>query len=167
MNSKITSLTAAIILALGIAVSATMTGCKRNSAPSQETLDAIAALRKIQAGTQVGINYQEYGKLLIEAKAKVNDATRSLPEGELKTQITGAMDSYADAATVWGVKIKDRDLYADSEPGKTLIAKYGLAVEKPSYGDPRADSDKALQVVWLSADIYLIRIETLLKQTGK
>jgi hypothetical protein len=165
MRKKITFLTAAIILALGMAVSATMTACKKN-APSPETLDATAALRKLQAGTQVGINYQEYGKLLIEAKAKVNDATRSLPEGELKTQITGAMDSYADAATVWGVKIKDRDLFPDSEPGKTLITKYGLAVEKPSWGgDPRADSDKALQVVWLRADIYLNQIDILLKQT--
>jgi hypothetical protein len=67
-------------------------------APTKETTEAIGALKKIQAGTQVGINYQEYGRLLIEAKAKVNDALPSLAEGKLKEELSGAMDAYADAA---------------------------------------------------------------------
>ena len=101
-------------------VCAVLCACGANR-PTKETTEAIAALKKIQAGTQVGINYQEYGRLLIQAKAKVNDAAQSLPEGGLKTEITGAMDSYADASTIWGIKIKIQNLRADSEPGKTLM----------------------------------------------
>jgi hypothetical protein len=29
---------------------------------TKETAEAVSALKKIQAGTQVGINYQEYGR---------------------------------------------------------------------------------------------------------
>lgn len=75
--------------------------------------------RSYRAATQVGVNYQTYGQLLIEAKAKVNEAVKSLPDGELKTEMSRAMDSYADAATVWGRKIEGHNLYGDnSEPDK-------------------------------------------------
>ncbi len=74
-------------------------------APTKETTEAVAALQKLQAATQVGVNYQTYGQLLIEAKAKVNEAVKSLPDGELKTEMSGAMDSYADAATVWASRL--------------------------------------------------------------
>ena len=90
--------TAATIFTLSIAVIPLLLSCTKP--PSKETTEAVAALQKFQAATQVGVNYQTYGQLLIEAKAKVNDAMKSLPDGELKTEISGAMDSYADADTV-------------------------------------------------------------------
>lgn len=93
ISLKIKSLTVAIILISVSALSVFLVSCAK--APTKETTDAVAALQKLQAATQVGVNYQTYGQLLIEAKAKVNDAVKSLPEGELKTEISGAMDSYA------------------------------------------------------------------------
>ena len=99
---KIKSLTLPIILISLIAVSMFLFSCAK--APTKETTEAVAALQKLQAATQVGVNYQTYGQLLIEAKAKVNEAVKSLPDGELKTEMSEAMDSYADAATVLGQK---------------------------------------------------------------
>lgn len=152
--------TLAVAVACGLVASCTQK-------PAKETLDAVAALRKIQAGTQVGINYQEYGRLLVEAKAKVNDAMRSLPEGDLKVQITGAMTSYADASTVWAIKIDQHLFYGDSEQNKTLIARYAIPL-KPEYGlKPHAYPSDVMQLIWLRADIHLNQIDILLKQSGK
>jgi hypothetical protein len=150
-----------------IAISIFFVSCAKP--PSKETTEAIAALQKLQAATQVGVNYQTYGQLLIDAKAKVNDSVKSLPDGELKTEISGAMDSYADAATVWGRKIEGHSLYGDnSEPDKTLIAKYSIPVETSKYsGISSADPTKAMQIIWLRADIHLKQIDSILRPSGK
>lgn len=164
---KIKSLTLPIILISLMTVSMFLFSCAK--APTKETTEAVAALQKLQAATQVGVNYQTYGQLLIEAKAKVNDAMKSLPEGELKTEMSGAMDSYADASTVWGIKIDRHNLYGDnSEPDKTLIAKYSIPVEPAKYGSPpSADPTKAMQIIWLRADIHLKQIDTIVRPSGK
>lgn len=163
---KIRIFTAPIILISLIAVSIFLFACAK--APTKETTEAVAALQKLQAATQVGVNYQNYGQLLIEAKAKVNEAMKSLPDGELKSEMSGAMDSYADAATVWGIKIERRSLYGDnSEPDKTIIAKYSIPVEASKYGGPpSADPTKAMQIIWLRADTHLKQLDTILRPAG-
>jgi len=154
-----------IILILIITISSFFVSCTKP--PTKETTDAVAALQKLQAATQVGVNYQTYGQLLIDAKAKVNDAMKSLPDGELKTEINGAMDSYADAATVWGRKIEGHSLYGDnSEPDKTLIAKYSIPLDDHTYGKT-ADPSKAMQIIWLRADIHLKQIDSILRPSSK
>jgi hypothetical protein len=67
--------------------------------------EAVKSLRKIAAATEVGVNYQTYGNMLIETKAVVNDAKEVLPEGELKKEIVAAMDSYQIALEAWKMKI--------------------------------------------------------------
>lgn len=141
------------------------TSCSQ--APSKESLDAIAALQKIQAGTQVGINYQNYGQLLIEAKAKTNEAVRLLPDGQLKDEFNGAMDAYADAAKAWGVKIEGHQLHDNYEPGKSLIQKYQLPMSEPKYGSRDVDPGTALQLIWLRADLHLQEVAKLLKVDKK
>ena len=96
--------------------------------------DAIAALKKIEAATQVGVNYQQYGMLLIEAKDKVNNANAALPASELKRELNAAIDAYADAGQVWSAKISDRNLKPDTEPGATLIRKYNLKTNSIRIG---------------------------------
>ena len=162
---RIKPLSAAIILALSGAVSVLLTSCAHG--PTKETLDAVAALKKIQAATQVGVSYQQYGLLLIEAKAKTNEATAKLPDGALKTDLTTAMDSYADAGTVWGIKIQRYSLYGDgSEPDKSLIAKYQLPVAPDKYTKRvSVDGDDALQIIWRRADTHLTQVSKFLSDT--
>src|ERR1044072_8805055 len=64
--------------------------------------DAIKALRKIEAATQVGVNYQLYGQMVIEAKAQVNEVAAKLPDGELKSELISSIDAYAEAGEAWG-----------------------------------------------------------------
>ncbi len=161
---RIKSLSAAIILALSGAVSVLLTSCAHG--PTKETLEAVAALKKIQAATQVGVSYQQYGLLLIEAKAKTNEATAALPDGALKTDLTTAMDSYADAGTVWGIKIQRYSLHDDTQPDKSLIDKYQMPVVPVKYFKrAEVDGDEALQIIWRRADTHLTQISKFLADT--
>ncbi|HEV7889070.1 MAG TPA: hypothetical protein VGP08_00455 [Pyrinomonadaceae bacterium] len=69
--------------------------------------NAMKALQKLNAATEIGVNYQSYQPLLIEAKAQVNDAESVLPDGELKSELSAAMDAYADAGDAWGAFIRE------------------------------------------------------------
>jgi hypothetical protein len=98
-----------------------------------EAYEAQASLRKVQAATQVGVNYQQYGQLLIEAKDKTNAASRVLPDGPLKDEIHATMNAYTDAGQVWGIKIRPDPnpanqgyVVSTGELGRTLISKYSL-----------------------------------------
>lgn len=88
----------------------------------EPTDNALKALRKIEASTQVGVTREQYGSLIIEAKTQVNEANGSLPDGELKTELNQAVDAYADAGEVWDKQI----FQGESELGQRLIAKYGV-----------------------------------------
>ena len=125
--------------------------------------DAIKALRKIEAATQVGVNFQQYGQLVIEAKAQVNDATAKLPDGELKKELSASMEAYADAAQAWNEKIGGRTtMSADVGIGKVLIPKYSLPTETYSSGlFPHVDIDTALQVMWGEAKKHLDKASSL------
>jgi hypothetical protein len=142
-----------------------LTACGGLSSKQQASADeAMKALRKLGAATQVGVNYQQYGSLVIDAQAQVNDALAVLPEGELKKEMNAAMEAYADAGQVWSKKIADRGIYSDSEPGMTLIPKYSLRTEKAYSGSMRADPDDALQTIWGAARRHLDKASSLLQQ---
>jgi hypothetical protein len=71
-----------IQLILLFSASVLISACVQHNAAADE---AIKALRKIDAATQVGVNLTTYNELLIEAK--VNEADRTLPDGDLKTDL--------------------------------------------------------------------------------
>jgi len=127
--------------------------------------EAVAALRKIEAAVQVGVNYQQYGTLLIEAKSKVNDANAVLPDGELKQRLNAAMDASADAGQVWGIKISGPYLLPHREPGASLMRKYNLKTQTISaaaltYIDP----DEAMQAAWGAAMGHLLMAQKQLEE---
>lgn len=127
--------------------------------------DAMKALRKLGAATQVGVNYQQYGSLVIDAQAEVNGALAVLPDGELKKEMNAAMEAYADASQVWSKKIAERGIYQDEEPGKTVIPKYSLKTEKTFPGELiKTDPDDALQAIWAAARLHLDKASSLFQK---
>ena len=72
-----------------------------------EAKDALKALRKIEAATQVGVNYQQYRLLVIDAQAAVNEAGEKLPDGELKRHLFTVMLLYAKVGEAWGRRIEN------------------------------------------------------------
>jgi hypothetical protein len=107
--------------------------------------DAIKALGRIEAAVEVGVNYQQYGQLVIDAKAVVNDATRTLPAGEMSTNLTEAIEAYADAGAVWGKKIEFPTLGLRGSFGDgAIISRYNLQVDDKQ----QAAYSKAMQIIW-------------------
>lgn len=131
--------------------------------------EAVAALRKIHAATEVGVNYQQYGMLVIDAKDKVNNANSVLPEGELKTRLNAAVDAYTDANQAWGTKVSSSiGLKPDTEPGATLMRKYNLKPHSMSSGNKLLaewiDPDETMQAAWGAAATHLLAVQKLLDQ---
>lgn len=123
--------------------------------------EAVAALRKLHAATEVGVNYQQYGMLVIEAKDKVNNANAALPDGELENRLNAAMDAYAYAGKAWQAKISSDMLTPNTEPGATFVGTYGLKPRKLWPDDPKStvmylDKDEAMQAAWGAAMGHLL-----------
>jgi hypothetical protein len=133
-------------------------GCGKSEqqlAQEKAVSEALSALQKVQAATEVGVSYQQYGIILIDAKAKVNEASSKITDDSLKKLLNEPMDAYADAQMFWGYKIKDTSVSAkgilpDGRDIKTLISKYKI---KPD-GD-YVDKDDAMQGCWLYASTQL------------
>jgi hypothetical protein len=118
--------------------------------------EALTALGKIKASTQVGVNFQQYSELLIEAKAKANEATSKHADPYLIRELNASMEAYNDAAKVWSIKIRGEGrlfLYESSEPGKTLIPKYSIPAVSVANGESRVYGiDSSLQIIWKEAE---------------
>jgi hypothetical protein len=78
--------------------------------------ESLQSLKKIQAATNVGVNYPTYGQLLIDAKAKTDEVKRTLPDGELKNELIAAMDSYEAAKVHWTKARQQESMMSDTEP---------------------------------------------------
>src|SRR5262249_23254691 len=115
--------------------------------------DAIKALGRIDAAVEVGVTYQQYGQLVIDAKAVVNETAKVLPQGQMLTNISDCMDDYRDAGTVWNFKIQHPNLALMKELGHgKIIERYQLpvrTVETLGKKEEEADPDTAMQLIWV------------------
>jgi hypothetical protein len=132
-----------------------LAACNQQPRQNEPAANALKALHKLQAATQVGVSYEQYGTLVIEAKAQVNEANRSLPTSDLQQQINQAMDAYTDAGQVWSEKLKGHQSFAGyTEPGISWKKKYSL---------PNDDVNAAMQAMWNAADDHVRIAEGLMQ----
>jgi hypothetical protein len=141
--------------------------CGLSSKQKTAAGEAVAALRKIHAATEVGVNYQQYGMLVIDAKDKVNNANAVLPDGEMKSRLNAAIDAYTDASQAWGIKVSGNNLLKpDTEPGVTLMRKYNLKTQSLKVGSRDLlwlDADETRQAAWGAAWGHLLVAQKLLE----
>lgn len=98
---------------------------------AQSAKDALRALSKLQAKTEVGISLRDYRNELGDVKFEVDLFLKSKEAGkntELANHIKKAMYTYLDALRVWdseyGIDGEFQFLDIESEFGKELIEKY-------------------------------------------
>ncbi len=125
---------------------------------------AVKALRKLEAATQVGVDYKQYGLLLIDAQAEVNEALTALPESKLREEIRAAMDSFVDANKAWTEKLNNRRLSLEQEPGKTLIKKYNFKTGTSPNGLVVFDDEKTVEPIWAVAITHVQKVADFLGQ---
>jgi hypothetical protein len=164
---------------------ALLVGACDQSQQKNSARNAIKALRKLEAATQVHPSYTQYNGLVIDAKSEVNEAVRDLPDGDLKRNLNGAIESYTDGATAWlamGEKLNGSYLSNRDEPGKSLSKKYGIdldpvkvAMQKyeealaritdPNYESPSKRT--ILDKIWSVAKDHLDRASILVEGDQK
>lgn len=94
-----------------VLIMAFLGGCSKQ--PPKAAMSAVKALKRLEARTQVGISYREYGPALGEAKAEVNlflESPEAAKMPELTTSISKAMNHYKTAMKVWRRRIRYGDL---------------------------------------------------------
>jgi hypothetical protein len=97
---------------------------------------ALKALRLMAGATDVGINFQEYGRRMIDAKADVEGSLSGIPESELRSEIEASLLAYVDAGRAWnelirrGRPINNSSLFPDSDPfADTIQKRYSIPTE--------------------------------------
>jgi hypothetical protein len=83
---------------------------KKTDAANDSAQRALRAIRKIAAGTKVGVSRQQYSQLVIDAQAEVDEATDKLPDGELKVRLIETMEIYTSVNKLWANQIKHDQL---------------------------------------------------------
>ncbi len=132
-----------------------------NSAQRAALDAAVSDLGKVNAATEVGVNYQQYGSLLISAQASVNNANRIIKRGPMRDALNRTMQAYADAATIWKFKINHS--YTLIKPGASeweLVTKYGANKIGSSASDAEY-ADTVLQRIWSDASSSFGEVEKL------
>lgn len=162
--------------AVGFTIALLLLACNKGGLSSEQRKsaeDALKALRKVEAATQVGVSYQQYGQLMIDAKAQVNEASAKLPDGELKRELEAAMEVYADAQDGWSKCATEsllflKDPKTDDETGKRLKQKYNiesfsLVAGKPITGFAESiEKGTMLRTIWATGSQHIERASKLM-----
>lgn len=134
-----------------------------NCGPSrQETMtrEAYQALNRIQAAIEVGVNYQKYMDVVVEAKATLINIVQEIEDPIIKDHIDFAIASYADVSTAWNAKIRGES-YVHISP------KQGdLSLVSEDVSDKVMQVDLYMQGVWELAKSRVEAIGRLMKRKG-
>lgn len=146
-----------------------------NPKQKKATEDAVAELRKLSAATKVGVNKIDYSRNLASTQAAVTQAIDLLSTGELKDELTVAMEGYVDANELWNImggddiifacKIQPTDAKSDSEQrlndlacnpkGGELLRKYNIPLRTRDGGvEPKSGmimKKEGLSIIWQTA----------------
>ena len=127
----------------------------------QAVVDAIKSLRRMESATEIGISNQEYSSRMIDLKGDVDEALAQLPEGELRKELTLAIEAYTDALVVWNYKYAF--LTADEEPGQSWAKKYPNIVSEIE-GVNFVGRATAVPAIWVAAGEHVKRASALIAQ---
>ena len=115
----------------------------------------------MKSATEMGINRLEYGSRLIDLKADVDEALAQLQEGELRREMSMAIEAYVDAYAAWGAETV---LWVvEEEPAKSWAKKYPDIQTKVGDG-VFVGKAKAIQVMWAAAGEHIDRASELISQ---
>ena len=128
---------------------------------------AIRELKKMNSVIELGVNYSDYRKILLETKPIFDEALSDTSEGKIKTLLSASMKAYVNAGNLWNVFAqRSVDMGATvyfSEAEKEQFRDYDLDWKRGEWGDG-VDPKNALHKMWGSANRNVLAVEELVKQ---
>ncbi len=109
----------------------------------------------------MGINFQEYSSRIIDVKADVDESVAQLPDGEVKKEVSLALQAYVDAKTIWNDSATSDYVITMLEPAKGLQRKY--KIPERTKGQV-ADKTVALSTIWSVANKHIERASKVLNE---
>ena len=123
---------------------------------------ALKSLRRLAAAEAVTPDYDDFTKLLLEVRGEVDDYLSDVGPGEVRDEISLALEAYTDLCVAWnatrGFMAVPAALY---QPQKTLIAKYGIPIVVRGEV-PMMDSAGAISAIFKAAREHIDRTAALL-----
>ncbi len=111
---------------------------------------AIAALNQLAAATEVGVNFQDYSRRVIDVKTIVSNTLPEIEDGYKKEEIILSMDAYSDAGTAWNSSLRTPYLSTSIKLEASIIKKYSLPLQ--TVEDFQIISrQNALSIIWAQA----------------
>lgn len=136
--------------------------------------NALDSLKKISAALDVGVNFSTYNQMLIDAKNQVNEVEAKMSDGELKMEISKAMDAFLDALTIWKMELEGRTaLWKEIAPYAQLINKYSMPTSdfrdtelgRNIYDGIRLED--ARQIIWKAGRTHVNKASVLMEKEEK
>jgi hypothetical protein len=133
--------------------------------------EALVAVQKLKSAVDVGVLFERYGELLIDARAAADRALPSMPEGEAKSELSAAVEAYGDAFQGWdeirrrGGRYETLGVYADSLSGR-LQKKYDIPMDNIRTADNPLHvmtRNAILTPIWRRAARHVERAAELMK----
>jgi hypothetical protein len=150
-----------------------ITSCSNKQTEQQNKYaeEAVKALKKLNAATDVGINKSEYSKLVIEAKTSVTQASEKLPAGVLKTEMMSAIDAYQDVIGLWNsydMSLSMRGQYSlTAEEASDAVLKSEKSKDgsliKTKYNLSTSDREKVFAEIWKQAANHVEKASSLIQ----
>ena len=140
-----------------------LTSALYNCGPSrQETMtrEAYKALNKIKSAIEIGVNYQKYMELVVDAKATIDNIAPALGDPYIKGNITKALGYYADALTAWNAKIQGKSFVHVSP------IEGDLSIVSEDKSDKVMQVDFYMQAMWDMAQTWVKATATLMERKG-
>ena len=118
--------------------------------------EALRSLRKINSAINVGVTYSQYGPLVIDAKALVDEALLATNNNETKSKLNTIMGCYADALSIWNAKVQYRKdaIFSNEGLNSSMIKKWGMPTKELDYDGGKTtyiEIEDALQFLWAKA----------------
>jgi hypothetical protein len=135
-----------------------------------ENIDqALRALRKLAGATEVGVNYEQYSALIIDAKAAVDEALATVSDEDLKSELKSSMDAYVDAGHVWDDMVsipssRGRVVLVTSEgPNEPIWSIHKKYASPVPAGTSVISGEELRNTVWAAARKHLDQASALVK----
>jgi len=100
---------------------------KFSSSQRESIKKALAAVRKMEAATKVGVTHSAYSNRLIDAQAEVDECLRSIPDCKVKEEIQMAMKQYVAANTIWQTTAEMDQLTKGNLTNEVLTSRWSEA----------------------------------------